>query len=264
MSTDTPLWEAPETAQFWPAGTDRLVLQETTSTMDEARRLAVTCAVPTWIMARRQTAAHGRRGRAWASPPGNFAATLLLRPDMPPDRAALHSFLAANALRQTLAMCVAAERLSLKWPNDVLLDGAKVAGILLESGGQGGRLDWLAVGIGVNLVTAPETAALEPGSVPPTSVAGAGGTPHSQDDMLFWLACHYADQSRLFTEFGFDPIRRLWLAHAARLGGTVTARLPNTQITGTFETVDEAGYLVLQTPKGRERIAAADVYFGAA
>jgi len=263
LSTDTPLWEAPETARFWPAGVDRVVLEETTSTMDEARRLAAQVAGPTWIMARRQTAAHGRRGRPWASPEGNFAATLLLRPDLDPGRAALHSFLAANALRLTLAMCVAPDRLALKWPNDVLLDGAKVAGILLESGGRAGRVDWLAVGIGVNLQQAPDPGTLDPGAVSPISVAGAGGSPHSLDDMLFWLASHYADQMRLFAEQGFDPIRRLWLRHAARLGKQVTARLPNATRSGTFETVDEDGYLVLTTPTGQERIAAADIFFGA-
>ncbi|MCL4157230.1 UNVERIFIED_CONTAM: hypothetical protein GTU68_048941, partial [Idotea baltica] len=119
--------------------------------MAEARRRTANAAGSTWIMAHEQSAATGRRGRAWSNPRGNFAATLLLRLDDDPAQAALRSFSMAFALLQTLAMTVPKEKLSLKWPNDVLLDGGKVAGILLEANGQAGRVNWLSIGVGVNL-----------------------------------------------------------------------------------------------------------------
>jgi len=228
--------------------------------MSEARRLAPVSPDSTWILARAQTAAHGRRGRPWSTAPGNFYATLLLKVGGDPAEAALRSFSMAIALRQTLAMTCAPEGLQLKWPNDVLLGGGKVAGILLEAIGTAGSVDWLSIGVGVNLQAAPEPAAVENGAFRPVSVSNSGTAP-SPEDFLFWLASHFADQERLFGEFGFDPIRRLWMKHAARLGETITARLPREDVTGVFETVDESGYLVLNTAKGLQKIAAADVFF---
>lgn len=261
MSTDTPLWEAAETRAFWPAAYDRIILDQTDSTMAEAARRRDSLAAPTWILARHQTAAHGRRGRPWSMPPGNFAATLALQPKGDPAQAALRSFMAAVALYRALAMLVAPQALSLKWPNDVLLNGGKVAGILLESAGKGGTVDHLSIGIGVNLAAAPNAAQVEPRAVPPVSIVGAGGNPTSPEDFLFWLASHFADLEHQFQQFGFDPIRHLWLKHAARLGEVITARLPSEQITGTFHTIDAAGHLILNTAKGERRIAAAEVYF---
>lgn len=261
LSTDTPLWEAGATAQHWPSDFDRMILDETDSTMSEASRRAPTLGSPTWIMARKQTAARGRRGRAWVNPEGNFAATLVLRPKDTASGAALRSFAAANALRQTLAMTVGEERLSLKWPNDVLLDGRKVAGILLESSGQGMQVDWLAIGIGVNLVAAPEAADVEADALHPICLADTGAIPPSQDDILFWLASYYADQEHQLTQFGFDPVRRLWQEHAAKLGEPIRARTAREEYHGTFTDVDKDGQLVLETAKGRVVIPAADVYF---
>ena len=194
-------------------------------------------------------------------PPGNFAATLVVQPKGDPAQAALRSFTMALALYHSLAMLVPPSALSLKWPNDVLLQGGKVAGILLESAGQGTDIDHLSIGIGVNLAAAPDTAQVETGAVPPVSVIGAGGKSSSPEDFLFWLASHFADLENQFQQFGFDPIRHLWLKHAARLGEVLTARLPSEQITGTFHTIDAAGHLILKTAKGERRIAAAEVYF---
>jgi BirA family biotin operon repressor/biotin-[acetyl-CoA-carboxylase] ligase len=160
----------------WPAGVGRQVLATTDSTMAEAARQAGRLDRPTWICALEQTAARGRRGRAWANPPGNFAASLVLRPAGPPAHAALRSFVAALALRDALAAATGrADALALKWPNDVLLNGGKVAGILLESAGAAGRVDGLVIGIGVNLAAAPDAAGLGPDAVPPVSLAGETG-----------------------------------------------------------------------------------------
>ncbi|MEM7753739.1 MAG: biotin--[acetyl-CoA-carboxylase] ligase [Pseudomonadota bacterium] len=243
----------------WPEKTDRMIFDELDSTMAEAARIAPDLARPTWIMARCQTAGRGRRGRVWANPKGHFAATFVYRPHGTAAQAALRSFFAANAVYEALAMKIDRDRLSLKWPNDVLLDGGKVAGILLESVGTVTALDWLAIGIGVNLVDAPTD--VRDAAFPPIGLEAAGGDPADADEFLSFLASNMATEERLFDELGFGPIRKNWLRRAARLGEVITARTARDEITGRFETVDEDGQLVLQTPKGQVRIPAADVYF---
>lgn len=246
----------------WPDGYGLHVLDEVDSTLDEAARLAPALSGPVWIMARRQTAGRGRRGRVWAGSDGNLAATLVMRPDDPPERAALRSFVAALALFDAcVAVTGRAEGLSLKWPNDVLLNGGKLAGILLESAGHAGTLAHLAIGIGVNLAAAPPATTLEPGALRPVSLLSETGAAVSPEDFLGELAASYARFEARFRTYGFAPIRTAWLARAARLGEPVTARTGTSETTGTFETVDEAGNLVLLTPKGRVGIPAADVYF---
>ena len=226
--------------------------------MVEAARLAPELKRPTWIMAHRQTAARGRQGRAWHNPDGNLAATLIMRPSGGPADAALRSFMAANALYEALALHVDRTKLAVKWPNDVLLGGGKVAGILLESMGTAQGLDWLAIGVGVNLAAVPED--VRDAAFPPTALAEHGDL-IKPEAFLETLATHFATEEAIFAELGFGKIRENWLKRAARLGEVITARTSRTEVTGTFESIDEAGNLILRTPKGPEAIAAADVYF---
>lgn len=232
------------------------------STNAEALRLAATLSGPTWIMAREQTAGRGRRGRAWRDPQGNLAATLLIRPTGSPSDASLYSFVAALALHEALvAACGPAARVQIKWPNDVLLNGGKVAGILLESAGQGARVTALAIGIGVNLAAAPDPQTLEPGATPPVSVLGETGHAVTADQFLDLLAPACARWQAQLETWGFAPIRSAWLARAARLGQPVTARTGRDTRHGTFEGIDDSGALILTTPAGRETIPAADIHF---
>ena len=233
-------------------------LAETDSTMAEAARRAPEVAGPTWILAERQTAAKGRRGRDWVQPKGNFSATLLLPPGPPPDQMALRSFVAALALDRALSdLTGRPEAFALKWPNDVLLLGGKLAGILLESLPTG----HLSVGIGVNLAAAPGADQVEPGATHPVSLAEAMGITLLPKELMGPLATHFDALDTQLTQFGFAPIRTAWLARAARLGEVITARTVTESQQGTFETVDGTGQLVLSTAKGRVLIAAADVYF---
>src|SRR6478609_737282 len=167
----------------WPPGVGREILAETDSTNAEALRRAAAGAIgPLWLLARRQTAARGRRGRPWSMAPGNFAATLL---DRPPGQLALRSFVAALGLYDAMvAVTGRPELFALKWPNDVLLSGRKLAGILLESG-TGGTL---VIGVGVNLAAAPDPASLEPTAVTPVSLREATGIAISPEDFLDLLA----------------------------------------------------------------------------
>lgn len=246
----------------WPDGYGRRVLDEVDSTLDEAARRAPALVGPEWILARRQTLGRGRRGRAWADPPGNFAATLVLRPSEPPATAALRGFVAALALFDTcVALTGRAEGFALKWPNDLLLNGGKLAGILLESAGRAGGVEYLSIGIGVNLVAAPPPDAVEPGAIRPVSLFSETGARVDPETFLDHLAPAFAAREAEFRAGGFAPIRADWLARAARLGQVVTARTGTSETTGTFETVDETGALVLLTAKGRVGIPAADVYF---
>lgn len=227
--------------------------------MAEAARRAPLLDRPTWIMARRQTAGRGRRGRPWADPAGNLAVTLIYKPEATPAEAARRSFLAANALFEALAIYVDRDKLAQKWPNDVLLNGGKVGGILLESSGAGPYVNWLSVGIGVNLRHAPE--GLGGTDFAPVSLLGEGGEAVAPEVFLTVLASNFATQEEKLRRFGFARIREDWLRHAARLGENIVARTGREEIEGLFDTIDEEGNLVLITAKGPRAIAAADVYF---
>ena len=242
----------------WPRGYGHLPLGRVTSVLDEAARRRGELTGPTWISARAQTEARGRRGRPWANPEGNFAAALVLPDPGDPARAALRSFVAALALHDALATLTGRpEALALKWPNDVLLNGGKIAGILLEGLSPSG----LAIGIGVNLAAAPGTGQVEPEALAPVSLAGETGLAVTPEDFLETLAPAYAAREAQVFTYGFAPIRSAWLARAARIGQPLTARLPGETVTGTFRDVDEAGRLVLSTPHGTRRIAAGDIFF---
>ena len=177
--------------------------------------------------------------------------------------AAQLSFVAALATAEALAgLLPPTVALALKWPNDVLLNGGKVAGILLESAGSGGAVQALAVGIGVNLAEAPDAAALEPEALHPVSVRGETGIRISQDEMLDALAPAFAAWQAVLATQGFAPIRDAWLARAARIGEPLTARVGADRLSGRFEGIDETGALVLVTAAGRRVIPAADIHFG--
>jgi BirA family biotin operon repressor/biotin-[acetyl-CoA-carboxylase] ligase len=237
----------------WPPGVARVDLGTVDGTSAEAARRAPDG--PTWITAEMQTGARGRRGRAWRMAPGDFAASLAWRPPGGPADWALRSFVASLALHDALTG-VGAEGLALKWPNDVLLRGGKLAGILLEVP----RPGLLVLGVGVNLARAPMPAEVEPGATRPVSLAMPHVTPGT---LMEALAPAFAAREAVLVERGFAPVRADWLARAARLGEEVTARLPGGAVTGRFETLDDDGRLVLATDAGRRTISAGDVFFGA-
>ncbi|WP_120504756.1 biotin--[acetyl-CoA-carboxylase] ligase [Sulfitobacter mediterraneus] len=241
----------------WPEGYGRHVFDVLDSTLSEAARMAPTLSGPAWILALEQTNARGRRGRAWSTPRGNFAGTLIMRRREEPGVAALRSFVTSLALYRTfVAVTGQADAFALKWPNDVLLKGGKVAGILLESIG-----DHLVIGIGVNLAHAPGADEVEARALTPMALAETLDVDVAPEVFLDVLAAEYAAFEAQFTAHGFAPIRRAWLSHAAKLGEVITARTMRDETIGTFEDVDEAGNLILQTANGRAAITAADVYF---
>lgn len=244
----------------WPQGYGLKKFDVIDSTNEEAKRLAAAGEPgPVWIGAARQTAGRGRRGRAWDSPTGNLAATLMLRPGKPASACAQLSFAAAIAACDTLRDFAAGAELRVKWPNDVLAGGKKIAGILLESASQGGEAPhWLAIGIGINLAAHPE--GLE---FPATSLRALGATVPPPDDALLHLAAHFARWYEAWTANGFAALRDAWLARAAGLGQRIRARLAQEETSGVFEGIDETGALILRESAGGVRhIAAGEVFFG--
>lgn len=243
-------------------GAGRISLPEIDSTNAEGFRRAATLAGPTWILAGVQTAGRGRRARPWSSPLGNFHGTLVLKPTEPPETVALRSFAAALALRDAFVQVADLPgSFQLKWPNDVLCNGGKIAGILLESQGLGTPDATLCVGIGVNLIAAPDAALMEPGAVPPVSLLGETGLRIAPETFLAALAPAYARWEARFTTEGFAPLRSAWLGNAARLGERVRARTGAETREGTFETIDASGNLILRTAGATLAIPAAEVFF---
>jgi BirA family biotin operon repressor/biotin-[acetyl-CoA-carboxylase] ligase len=246
-----------------PQGYKLRAFAEIDSTNEEARRLGdAGVEGPIWITAERQTAGRGRRGREWVSPTGNFMGTLLLRPDVTPRKAAELSFVAALAVHDAVVDLLpppVRPDLKLKWPNDLLLDGRKLAGILLESSGiAGGKLSWLAVGIGINLATFPEKV-----EFPATSLSALGITDVTPERALERLAAAF--EARLGAwraEGGFASIRESWLARAAGLGETITVRLADETFEGVFQGLAPGGELEVRLGTGEMRlVAAGDVFF---
>jgi BirA family transcriptional regulator, biotin operon repressor / biotin---[acetyl-CoA-carboxylase] ligase len=214
---------------------------------------------PLWVTAARQTAGRGRRGRRWVSEPGNLYASLLLTDPAPAELWPQLSFVAALAIHDAVVEVAAGleRRLAIKWPNDLLLDGAKFAGILIEGSNAGGA-GAVAVGIGVNCASHPDAT-----EHPATDLANASVVPAAlfatlSARMLVRLAQWQAGQ-------GFASIRADWLARAAGLGETVRVKLADCELSGRFEALDEAGGLRLRLPDSSvTTIAAGDVFVPAA
>ena len=234
------------------------------STMDAAHaRAREGAAEGLWILAQNQTKGRGRRGRSWLSEAGALTTTILLRPvkrraGVGPGEVATLSFIMALALRDAIKAVGCEGEIRLKWPNDVLVDGAKIAGILLESEGSGDGAH-LAIGVGVNLASAPTAADLESDAAPPTALADHGGDA-SAEALLAALSAAFEIRYEEWLQTGFAGQRAAWLEAAAGFGGPIRARLGVRTIEGRFADVDAEGVLVIDTPTGRERVLAADVF----
>ena len=189
----------------------------------------------TWVRADTQTGGRGRRGRTWVSIPGNLFASVLVRRKPGEGPAQQLSFVAAVALARALDGWIAPERLSLKWPNDLLLDGVKVAGILLEGIGSA-----TIIGFGANLAGHPQ-----PTERPATSLPAAGIAAPSAADVAEHLAATFAAVRDDWRDNAFGGVRAAWLDRAHGIGGRLEARLGSEAVAGTFTGLDPAGALLL-------------------
>ena len=227
------------------------------STNEEAKRRASAGEEgPVWIVARARTAGRGRRGRAWTSQTGNLFTTGLFRVDAAPGRAAQLSFAAALAVGDLAVSAVDRDQVRLKWPNDVLVEGRKVCGILLESGAHPKGGLWLAAGIGVNLVSHPDDS-----ERPATNLAAHGRT-FSVETAADQIAQRFEHWREVWARDGFAPIRQAWLARVWGLGERCTVRLQNETLEGVFADLAEDGALRLDLNTGERRlVSAGDVFF---
>lgn len=211
-----------------------------------------------WIVARRQSAGRGRQGRTWVSEPGNLYSSLLLRDPAPPAHMGELPLVVALAVHDAVADVLppnARPDLEIKWPNDLLLGGAKLSGMLIEGTIQPeGRI--VVVGIGVNCRHHPDDT-----PYPATNLSAAGYAVAPMD-LFERLAARLARRLADWQGGGFERLREAWIARARGLGRPITVRLPGETIDGRFEALDGAGRLVLRTREGVIRtISAGDVFF---
>jgi BirA family transcriptional regulator, biotin operon repressor / biotin---[acetyl-CoA-carboxylase] ligase len=243
-----------------PKGFTLTEFEEIGSTNDEAKRLAEQGAAHgTIITAKRQTAGRGRRGRVWVSPEGNLHLSAIMRPAAGIETAAQLSFVAALAVGETMWSFLAeGVTLRYKWPNDVLLNGAKASGLLLETASVAeGSVGWVVIGVGINVAYYPEDV-----PYPATSLAAQGARGATVTEVTRRFVARLAGWYDRWQEAGFGPVREAWLAKAAGLGKEIEVRLSNETIAGRFERLDSDGALILTLPGGASRrITSGDVFF---
>ena len=220
------------------------------STNDEAHRMASEGAPHgTVIHADEQTAGRGRLAHTWFSPPGNLYLSVLLRTGQPAARSAELSFLAALAVADTVEALLPRQiRALLKWPNDVLINGAKIAGILLEQVD-----DATVLGIGLNVLEAPSNLAYKATTI--VANGGIASVDGARDILLPRLTAHLVD----WQAEGFAAIRERWLNRSYPIGAAIQAKAGGQSIAGHFAGLDMDGALLLDTPQGRQRIVAGEI-----
>ncbi len=230
------------------------------STNDEAKRLAKAGgAHGAVVWAKRQTVGKGRMGREWISQEGNLFVSILLKPEKPLPELSQLSFVASVAVVEALSALFEREhQLACKWPNDVLLDGKKLAGILLESFAcdVDGK-HWVVVGVGVNVDSHPSAEA----QFPSTCLTEAGVELVSAKIVLSRFIHHFIECYNEWSNKGFAPIRKRWLKLAWGVKSDITARLPDSEITGIFQEIDATGGLIIKDRKGvKHTVRAADIF----
>jgi BirA family biotin operon repressor/biotin-[acetyl-CoA-carboxylase] ligase len=236
-------------APVLPDGWTLVALDTVGSTNDEAAQRADAGAPEgTVVWSREQTGGRGRRGRHWASPVGNLYTSTILRPDCPAQRAAELGFAAALSVADIVP---AGREVRVKWPNDVLVDGGKIAGILLESAiGQTGQVQHVVAGIGVNVGFAPQLPEMRyPGS------ALGGSVEAALEELAAALAARLAEWRRE----GFETVRAAWLAKAGPLGAEVDVKLGEGLVRGRFAGLDREGALLLDTATGPRKIVSGEL-----
>ena len=244
-----------QTSMTHPVAEWRLrIFENLDSTSDLCRSLAV-AGEPEGlaVMARRQEKGRGRAGREWLSAPGNLFLSVLLRPGGPVREGGLWSLLAAVALADAVVPLLPdASALTLKWPNDLLLDGRKLAGILLDSAADmSGKLDWLVIGFGLNLAAAPE--------VPGRAVASLGNAATPPEEVAEALLARLDHWRRVRLAEGFAPVRTAWLSRAHPIGALIKIKPGGEDVDGSFAGLAEDGSLLLHTGGQMRAFAAGEI-----
>jgi BirA family transcriptional regulator, biotin operon repressor / biotin---[acetyl-CoA-carboxylase] ligase len=242
-----------------PPGYRLLCYESIGSTNDEAKHRARDGAEEgTLVWALEQSAGHGRRGHAWSSPRGNLYLSLILRPGCSVGRAAQLGFVAALALGGAFrAILPRIERLAYKWPNDVLVNARKIAGILLESETVAPeKVSFVVVGVGVNLTASPQGT-----EFPASSIMEEGLGEVLPEVMLEEFAASFQSWNMRWRAEGFAPVRASWLAATAiARGAPIRVRLESRALRGRFLDIDHEGNLLIDCSGECRRIPAGEVF----
>jgi len=244
-----------------PAVYNLIYFETVESTMTEARKLAEqgedVAPDGTLIWAREQTQGRGRRGNNWVSPRGNFYSSLIVRPEVPVSRAAELSFVTGCAVFDTVGeVCDPGFECRLKWPNDILLNDAKIGGLLLETKADAGKpVDYVIIGLGMNLKSHPADT-----PYPATDFVDQG---QAIPDTVFLeaYARHFMEWAARWIDNGFEIVRQQWKWRAEGLGKQITVRLSNETLEGIFEDIAEDGALLLNQNGKIRKISAGEVFF---
>ena len=240
---------------------DFVILDETESTNSEALKLAKSTDRPTFVIAKKQTNGRGRSDRSWSDPSGNFSGSILIKIDEDLQNLALRSFVAALSVFDAIDQKIGKEHeLLIKWPNDLLLNGKKICGILLETRNFG-TVSALVIGIGVNLLSSPNLDKNQNIIIKPGSILAETGVKLDPIDFSELIADQYVLREKQFRTMGFSKIRKIWMDRATKLGKRITARTPNFEYHGIFDSVDEKGQLVMLNNGEKKKISAAEIFF---
>lgn len=241
-----------------PAGWKLFAFETVGSTNDEVMQRADRGAEEGAVVwAKRQVSGRGRRGRIWQSPEGNLYSSILVRPESSAEVAAQLSFVTALAVGETVAAHIPpGHRIGFKWPNDVQVDGAKIAGILLESAvGANGLVSQVVIGTGINVGWQPADT-----PYPATSLATLGG--EKSLEPVLQTYCHaMARWIARWRSEGFAAIREAWLGQAGNIGQIIEVKTGRDVLTGRFARLDETGALILEDTDGRTtRVTAGEIF----
>ena len=235
------------------------MFDEIDSTILEARRRAERGELgPVWLLAQRQAAGRGRRGRAWLSVDGNLHATYLFATKTAPADIALLGFATGVAIAETLDAMIGAGRATLKWPNDVMLGDAKVAGILIDSGKSADAQTWVALAFGINLAVAPK--AIDQRTTSLREVLPPDAPCPPPQSFFASLRPKLEAWARRLSEEGFEPVRRAWLGRGHGLGAEIRVQQGEQSLSGRLAGLSARGELELETSDGRRLVAAGDVF----
>ncbi len=224
-----------------------LEFDQVESTQDIAHEYARQGKTNIAVRANQQISGRGRGGNVWISPLGNLFVSLVIRPKVSPRDAGQYSFLTSVALRRAMVeLCSLGVSFAQKWPNDVLCEGKKCAGILLEIETHADQtLNYMIIGLGVNIISAPPEKAC---------LVTYSSQAFSADIFLQKFLENFSNLQEAFLEKGFSPVRQEWLDHAVGIGSRIQARLPQGVFEGIFEGLNDVGALILRLDNGQTRV----------
>lgn len=222
------------------------------SSNEEAKRLIKSGSIKqdTVILARSQTAGHGRYGRVWQSPLGNLYTSIIIKTEESWKSEQI-SFVVAVAVGAVVEDILPKCSINYKWPNDILINGRKTSGILLE------KIDnWLVIGIGINIETIPDSVA-----IPVTSLKNEGAYNIDADEILQKLLYFFNKSLKMWKNSGFSSIRGDWVKKAWKIGQEIKVNLGNETFSGTFTTISEDGVLEVEVSGEKRLVTAGEVFF---